>query len=319
MRAYLDPVRKTFSNGVYLEGFKSKRKKFMWSMTGFGSGNQSVSGSTITTQITSVNRKQTDIRIKLPTELLYLEIEIRNRIASKISRGGLQVRIELQPSANFSDLLSIDNELVDRLSTLMVDLSNKLNLDNQVTLGDLFQIPNINIITTDKLPIEKLELGVLQSLGEAIDHLIDAKIEEGKKLGTDIRKRHKILLGYVNDIESNISEIIKVAEKKLHERIGKIVNDLEIDDERLVKEIAFLTDRCDVSEEITRLLSHLESIEAQFSVNDPVGRKLDFLIQECFREINTLGAKCNHIETSKIVIDFKTELERIREQVQNIE
>ncbi len=291
----------------------------MWSMTGFGSGCQSVGGSTITTQITSVNRKQTDIRIKLPTELLYLEIEIRNRIASKISRGGMQVRIELQPSANYSDLLSVDKELVDRLSTLLAEISNKLNLEDKATLGDLFQIPNVNIITINKLPVEKLEHGVLQSLDEAIERLIDAKIEEGEKLGADICKRHKVLLGYVQAIESNISEVIRVAGQKLHERIGKIVNDLEIDDERLIKEVAFLTDRCDVSEEITRLLSHLESIEGQFSINKPVGRKLDFLIQECFREINTLGAKCNHIETSKIVIDFKTELERIREQVQNIE
>ncbi len=291
----------------------------MWSMTGFGSGCQSVGGSTITTQITSVNRKQTDIRIKLPTELLYLEIEIRNRIASKISRGGMQVRIELQPSANYSDLLSVDKELVDRLSTLLAEISNKLNLEDKATLGDLFQIPNVNIITINKLPVEKLEHGVLQSLDEAIERLIDAKIEEGEKLGADICKRHKVLLGYVQAIESNISEVIRVAGQKLHERIGKIVNDLEIDDERLIKEVAFLTDRCDVSEEITRLLSHLESIEGQFSINKPVGRKLAFLIQECFREINTLGAKCNHIETSKIVIDFKTELERIREQVQNIE
>ena len=291
----------------------------MRSMTGFGSGSYSISGATITTQITSVNRKQTDIRIKLPTDLLYLEIEIRNQISSKISRGVLQVRIDIQPSDNYSDLLCVDDNLVARLYTVLSDISAKLNLDKKMTLGDLFQIPNINIISTKKLPNDELEAGVLQSVGEAVENLIHTKLEEGKRLNKDIRERHQILLDCMRAVESNIPCVNELAEKKLRERIGKIVSDIDIDDERLIREIAFLTDRCDISEELTRLSVHLESMETQFSLHVPAGRKLDFLIQECFREINTLGSKCNHIETSKKVIDFKTELERIREQVQNIE
>jgi len=291
----------------------------MLSMTGFGCSSCTKDGVKISVQITSFNRKQTDVRIKLPGDLAFLEINIRNRIVEKISRGAIQVKIEVSQESDSNNFVKVDIELARQIYSELERLKNELQLDGKISIDHLLQIQNLNILKIQEFPEEKLEEMVIEAVNEALEKLISAKKIEGNQLKSDIRSRHIILNDYLQNIKAQAPKASEINKVKYHSRIKKMVSEINVDDDRLMKEIAIQTDRYDITEECTRLTSHLDLLGTIFEVSEPVGRKMDFLIQECFREINTIASKCNDLDIAKVAIDFKTELERIREQVQNIE
>ena len=291
----------------------------MRSMTGFGSAENSQNGAKISIQISSYNRKQADIRFNLPRELTPREPELRKRIHDRISRGAITVKIDVKFDPKVGESLTIDRDLASTIFRELTQIKSLLELDGNISLQDLLSLQNVEIIKRSEFDFEKISEAIHSILGQALQELVDRKDEEGESIKLDLEGRHKKLTTYVNKVMEIAPEIPKRHQKILTQRIQQNLEEIPIDEDRILKEVVLFADRCDISEEITRLSTHLTYMDKLFKKSEPVGRKLDFLIQEIFREINTIGSKCNDIDISTTVIDFKSELERVREQVQNIE
>ena len=291
----------------------------MKSMTGFGSSDSSLGGTKISVQISSVNRKQTELRVMLPRDLFCLERNFRERIKKAVSRGAINVKVELDVLRGGDDCVSPDIELSRSLYNGLKALKEDLHLEGAISISDILRIPNMDLFKKQEMPIEKISELSLSVLDKALEELIASKILEGNSLQKDLKKRHETLLDIVEKIGELAPDVPIQYQKKMASRVQERMDTIQLDDERIYKEVALFADRCDISEEITRISSHLSQMKTLINSVEPVGRKLDFLIQEIFREINTIGTKANNVEISTHVINFKTELERIREQVQNIE
>lgn len=291
----------------------------MHSMTGFGRGEAVHQGLAIIAQVSSVNAKRNEVRLSLPRELNCAEPAIRKRVGQRIARGVLRVGIEFDGRDAGARNVKADLPLARGYVGELERLNRELGLDQQVLLRDLLLVPDLFAVAGPDLGQAELEALVLEALDAALDALIAMRGEEGEALARDLEERCQLLAGMVDKIAAWAPDLPAQYRQRLLERIERLAADVALDNDRLMQEVALFADRCDVSEEITRLRSHLEQMKAIFAADGSVGRKLDFLIQEVFREINTIGSKVNHLDTAHCVVDFKTELERIREQAQNVE
>jgi uncharacterized protein (TIGR00255 family) len=288
-------------------------------MTGYGRGEVDRGGTKISVELNSVNRKQSDIVMNLPRDLTELEPRIRQTINEKMSRGRMNVLVTLQESANGTRQLALDTGLARSYHEAMLTLQKELSAPGEITIGTILQAPGVmrspehTIEATAAWPI--LE----QALAAALAELIKMREREGKHLAKDLIHRLKVLRKEIKEIRALYPDVVKKYRSALLERIEKAGLNLPIEDERLLKEIAFFADRSDISEELTRLESHLAQFAHHLRKNEPVGRTLEFITQEIFRELNTLGAKSNDAAISQRVVSCKSELEKIREQIQNLE
>ena len=288
-------------------------------MTGYGRGEADHGGTKISVELNSVNRKQSDIVMNLPRDLTELEPRIRQTINEKISRGRMNVLVTLQESANGARQLALDTGLARSYHEAMLTLQNELSAPGEITIGTILQAPGVmrspehSIEATAAWPV--LE----QALTAALAELLKMREREGKHLAKDLIHRLKVLRKEIKEVRALYPDVVKKFRSALLERIEKAGLNLPIEDERLLKEIAFFADRSDISEELTRLESHLAQFAHHLRKNEPVGRTLEFITQEIFRELNTLGAKSNDAAISQHVVACKSELEKIREQIQNLE
>jgi uncharacterized protein (TIGR00255 family) len=288
-------------------------------MTGYGRGEADRGGTKISVELNSVNRKQSDIVMNLPRDLTELEPRIRQTINEKISRGRMNVLVTLQESANGARQLALDTGLARSYHEAMLTLQKELSAPGEITIGTILQAPGVmrspehTIEATAAWPV--LE----QALAAALAELIKMREREGKHLAKDLIHRLKVLRKEIKEVRALYPDVVKKYRNALLERIEKAGLNLPIEDERLLKEIAFFADRSDISEELTRLESHLAQFAHHLRKNEPVGRTLEFITQEIFRELNTLGAKSNDAAISQHVVACKSELEKIREQIQNLE
>jgi len=288
-------------------------------MTGYGRGEADHGGTKISVELNSVNRKQSDIVMNLPRDLTELEPRIRQTINEKISRGRMNVLVTLQESANGARQLALDTGLARSYHEAMLTLQKELSAPGEITIGTILQAPGVmrspehSIEATAAWPV--LE----QALAAALAELLKMREREGKHLAKDLIHRLKVLRKEIKEVRALYPDVVKKFRSALLERIEKAGLNLPIEDERLLKEIAFFADRSDISEELTRLESHLAQFAHHLRKNEPVGRTLEFITQEIFRELNTLGAKSNDAAISQRVVACKSELEKIREQIQNLE
>ncbi len=289
------------------------------SMTGFGSGDCRRGGFAITVQITSVNRKHMDIHVHLPKELTHIETLIRTTLGKKLGRGVINVKVNLSVESAAAMAPKIDLEAAREVYRELAELKNALNLPGDISLHDLIDSPQFNIVAPPALPSEQLTEMILEALNQALSALVAAKTQEGNVLAMDLDQRRQRLLDHLATITQHNQSASERIYVKLKERVQHLLREIPLDEERLLKEIALQVDRCDVTEEITRLHAHLGQMEELLTNDGSCGRKLDFLVQEMLREITTTGAKCAVLEITRTVIEFKAELERIREQIQNIE
>jgi uncharacterized protein (TIGR00255 family) len=288
-------------------------------MTGYGRGEADHGGTKISVELNSVNRKQSDIVMNLPRDLTELEPRIRQTINEKISRGRMNVLVTLQESANGARQLALDTGLARSYHEAMLTLQRELSAPGEITIGTILQAPGVmrspehSIEATAAWPV------VEQALAAALAELLKMREHEGKHLAKDLIHRLKVLRKEIKEVRALYPDVVKKYRSALLERIEKAGLNLPIEDERLLKEIAFFADRSDISEELTRLESHLAQFAHHLRKNEPVGRTLEFITQEIFRELNTLGAKSNDAAISQHVVACKSELEKIREQIQNLE
>jgi uncharacterized protein (TIGR00255 family) len=277
-------------------------------MTGYGRGETDHAGTKFTVELNSVNRKQSDVVINLPRDLVELEPRIRQTINQNISRGRTNATVSLHSGANGARNLALNTELARSYHEAMRALQKELNAPGEITITTILQAPGVMRFPEEALNPEDTWPAVERALRAALADLIKMREREGKHLAKDLIHRLKA-----------IRKKLKEVRAALLDRIQKAGLPLASEDERVLKEVTFFADRSDVSEELTRLESHLAQFAHHLRSKEPVGRTLEFITQEIFRELNTLGAKANDAAISQRVIACKADLEKIREQVQNLE
>lgn len=290
----------------------------MRSMTGYGRGEASSNGSKFSVELNSVNRKQNDVLVSLPRELAELEARVRDVINTGISRGRLTV-VVAHHAGNGSSQVALDHSLARTYYDAMLALKKELGASGEINIETVLRAPGVLRIPEEVIDADNAWPHVETALKTALKELVKMRECEGKHLAKDLIKRLKLLREAVRKIREVQPGVVKRYRQNLHDRILKAGVDLPIEDERLLKEVIFFADKCDITEELTRLESHFAQFAHHLRKNEPVGRTLEFMSQEIAREFNTIGAKANDVEISQLVVMCKAELEKVREQLSNIE
>jgi len=289
------------------------------SMTGFGEGSASADGIRVMVEMSSVNRKQLDVNISLPRNLVALDAQVQGLVRKEFSRGRISGIVRVEAAAGSAGVVKMDSKLAAQYVEGLRQTAKKLKLPDDLGAETLARLPGLVSIEQDKLDADHVTDVLGQAMAKALCGLAKMRSAEGRALEKDLRNRLSLLEGRMKAIKGLAGHVVESYRKKLFQRLEDAgLEDLAAD-ERMVKEIALFADRCDISEELTRLKIHLGQARKLLRSTEPVGRTFDFLCQELFREINTIGSKANEVEITRQVVDFKTELERIREQVQNVE
>lgn len=288
-------------------------------MTGYGRGQCVHNGSKFTVELNSVNRKQSDVVVTLPRELAELEPRVRDLINSEVTRGRLNVVIACHQSPAANAPSAIDAELARTYFKAMLALQKELGASGEIGIETILRAPGVLRGGDTTLEPEEAWAPLERSLKDALRDLVRMREREGKNLAKDLIKRLKTVREAVRQIRKLQPGVIERYRQNLHERIQRAGIDLPLDDERLVKEVIFFAEKSDITEELTRLDSHFAQFAHHLRKAEPVGRTLEFMSQEIGREFNTLGAKANDIQISQLVVACKSEMEKVREQIQNIE
>ena len=293
----------------------------MKSMTGYGRGECTAKGASITVELNSVNRKQAEVSLSVPSELESIEPDLRDLILASVSRGRVSGRVVLQyTGASRASAVAVNETQAKAYRRELSKLAKSLEIPDNLSLDSLLRLPGVLESAQPILDAKAFRAPIKSALGQALEGLLSMREKEGANLGRDLAKRLAKLRRIVKRVAKLAPDVLKHHRERLIERLKKAnVEVPDMDDDRLLREIVYYTDRTDVTEELTRLGSHFVQLEECLSDVVPVGRKLDFLAQEMFREINTIGSKANDANISSEVVTLKTELEKIREQVQNVE
>lgn len=292
------------------------------SMTGFGKSSLSNNYYKVDIEIKSVNNRYLDIFVKLPKQLNTIDENIRRLIKKRVYRGRVDVFIEFKKIENDdTDINFFDKKIIERYMKNLDKISTDLRIENNLELKDYIYLPDVIKEGKEDYDISIIEEILFDAVNKAIDELIKSRSIEGNELIEDIMDRLGILDEKIVIIENSLEYINKHIYSNYLEKINTLLGDLGImaDEQRICQEIAIISDKTDITEEIVRAKTHLDNFRKIIKNEEVVGRKLDFIIQEINREINTIGSKTSKIEISTTVIDFKSELEKIRQQLQNIE
>ena len=288
-------------------------------MTGYGRGQSVSNGTKFSVELNSVNRKQSDVTVNLPRELSVLEPGVRDVINAQVSRGRLNVIVAFHTTAGVSQKQALDVALAKTYFQAMSELQKELKAAGEISIETVLRAPGVLRMQEEQISTEAAWPHVESALKEALADLVSMQEREGKHLAKDLIKHLKVVRQSLRKIRQLHPAVVRKYRQLLHERIEKAGLDIAKDDERLMKEVVFFADKSDISEELTRLDSHLAQFAHNLRKTEPIGRTLDFMTQEIYRELNTLGAKANDVDISQLVVTCKAEMEKIREQIQNIE
>ncbi|MGI6285381.1 YicC/YloC family endoribonuclease [Neomoorella humiferrea] len=291
----------------------------LYSMTGYGRGEAKSDGLTVTVEIRSVNQRFLDVVVRLPRLYAALEEKIRQVIKNALSRGRVEVMISINEEFGEKRPLTVDMGLAMAYYNALKELAQKLALSADITAEKLLAFPEVVKIAEPQWDEAVLWPVVEEALTKALDELLAMRRAEGGRLKADLEKRLLYIRQQVEAIRERAPEVPREYAKRLRERIAELCGGIPLDPGRLEMEVALLAERADVTEEIVRLLSHLEQLALAMDGTEPAGRRLDFILQEMWREINTIGAKAGDLAISNLVVAVKGELEKMREQVQNLE
>ena len=288
------------------------------SMTGYGKSSLCVNSREYQIEIKAVNHKYIDVNIKLPRIISYLEDEVRKYIISRIKRGKIDITITFENYGKDGNNIKINTELAKFYIESLKKLAEEENLSTEISVTEITKLPDVLTVKND-INENEIKQELLQALEEATDQLIEMRKKEGAKISVDI-------LNKIDQIEIKTNEILQLSTGLIEEYVVKLearIKDLlktdELDKVRLMQEVVIYADKCSIEEEVTRLKSHISQLRNLINIDEPTGKKMDFLIQEMNRETNTIGSKSNNLDITNDVITIKTILEDIREQIQNIE
>ena len=289
-------------------------------MTAYGRGEFTLDKMTFIAEIKSVNNRYRDVILRIPKALLVFEDEIRSYIFSRIRRGRIEVSIQVEKNgAEPGYNLELNLPLVESYLRIFRHLSEEFGLDKPIGPDYLCQMKDVIIVKSEDEDSDRVRSGLQEVLKRAIDSLNAMRLREGEAIEEDFRTRLQRIEEGLDDIKNRAPLVVEHHRRKLTERIDQILPDVEIDENRLLQEVAIFAERSDITEEIVRTGSHLKQFHHYMTINDAVGRRLDFLVQEINREINTISAKASDSSISAGVVEIKAELEKLREQIQNVE
>lgn len=290
----------------------------MKSMTGFGRASLESNGKNYIIEIKTVNNKYSDITVKSPKRLSFMEDKIRKQIANRMTRGKVEVSVSFFDFSNKSKNVVLNKEIAKEYIKQLREIADENNLSENISVVEIAKLPDIlNSIDSDN--DEEIASEALQCLNMALDSLIEMRKAEGENIKQDLLIRIERVQNLVDKIAENSKGIVEEYVSKLEKRVKEILKTDVVDENRIAQEAVIYADKTSIEEELTRLNSHIVQFKELANSDGPVGKKLDFMIQEMNRETNTIGSKAGSGEITKAVIDLKVELEDIREQIQNIE
>ncbi len=290
----------------------------MRSMTGYSKLSYQDENFQIGLEIKSVNNKSLNLKIKLPSVLNFLENKIRTQVGEKVTRGSIDLKIDFEDKREMENMFEYD----ENICKAYLNVLNKMeeNLGEKFTNKMDYLVRNLNVIKKNENDTEGYEAVLSEKIDELLNSFIEFKVEEGERLREYFKERVAFIEERVETIKLHKEEVVKIYKEKLIKRLDSIRGEIEFKEEDILKEILLFTDKSDISEEVSRLESHLKQLKTELdSESSTVGKKIDFILQEMFRELNTSGVKANSYEISKLVVECKNEIEKIREQAMNIE
>jgi len=288
------------------------------SMTGFGAGKGSSGDEEIVVEIRSVNHKYCEVKARLPRELGALEVEIARVVKERLARGGVEVTA--RRAGNHGAVAPrVDVHLAEAYARAFAEIQARLALPGTVALADVLAADGVLRLEEREVDVDAARVAILRGLERAVEALLAMREREGAALAKDLSSRLDQIEGIVARVQTLVPRSVEHHRARLEERIAELARGIPLDPARLAQEVALFADRTDVTEEITRLGSHVAQVRALLAGGEPAGRKLDFIVQEMHREANTIGSKSQSAEVVGEVVSLKAEIERMREQVQNVE
>lgn len=287
-------------------------------MTGFGRSKKMVDDTTVTVEMKTVNHRFSEYHIRIPRPFLYLEDRIKKQVNPYISRGRIEIFVMIEGNNLLKRRLNVDWTLIDEYYHFIEDLKEKYHINKDHELSHFLMKEDLIHIEEVEEENKELESVILQAVDEAAKHLYEMRKVEGEILEKDLYNHLRKMENLTTELEQYAPKVVEIYRERLLKKMEEYVQSMS-DESRILTEVAIFADRSDITEEITRLKSHIQQFETILQENGPVGRKLDFLLQEMNREVNTVGSKGNDSNIAKLVVEMKSNLEKMREQVQNVE
>ncbi len=289
------------------------------SMTGYGRAVETVNGREFTVEIRSVNNRYLDCTVKMPRIFSFAEDAVKQMVKSAVSRGKVDVFVSVNAEAASDVQVTLNKPVVEGYLNAMRQMVDEYGVKDDISVTALARMPEVFLVEKPQADEEQLKADLLSVVKEALDNYNHMREVEGAALETDLRNRAATILNLVSQVEQASPQTVADYRKRLEEKMREVLDNKSIDESRILTEAAIFADKIAVDEETVRLRSHLEQMDTMLTNGGGVGRKLDFLLQEMNREANTTGSKCTDVKIARIVVDIKAELEKIREQTQNLE
>lgn len=289
------------------------------SMTGFGRAQKEIDGYIITVEIKSVNHRYFEFSSRIPRQYGFLDEKLKSYINSKVSRGKVDCFVSIEALNTDTAEVVVNHSLASAYVKALKEIANEYELKEDFGSATISRYQDVLVVKKADEDEDKLWSYVKDVCDEAIDKFVSMRETEGEKMKADIYNRGQFILECVSFIEERSPQTVKEYNDKLIERVHELIGDASLDEQRIIQEVAIYADKVAVAEETVRLRSHIDQLNAFINSNEPVGRKMDFLVQEINRETNTIGSKANNVDIARKVVDIKAEVEKIREQIQNIE
>lgn len=289
------------------------------SMTGYGSAKGSVEGQEITVELKSVNNRYLDCSVRLPRNFLFAEDTVKQAVSAGVSRGKVDVFVSAQASQNSGTVVSVNEELARGYRDAVAHIAETLGLESGLSAFSLARFPDVLTVERRELDKDKAAAALSEITAKAVEEFNAMREREGERLRRDMLGKLETIEELVSVVEERSPQTVKEYRERLEARLRDILADRSLDEQRVVTEAAIFADRTAVDEETVRLRSHIAQFRTMLEEGSPIGRKMDFLVQEFNRESNTIGSKCSDASLAKVVVDLKSEIEKIREQLQNVE
>lgn len=289
------------------------------SMTGYGSAKGSVEGQEITVELKSVNNRYLDCSVRLPRNFIFAEDTVKQAVSAGVSRGKVDVFVSAQASQDSGTVVSVNEELARGYRDAVARIAETLGLESGLNAFSLARFPDVLTVERRELDKDKAAAALSEITAKAVEEFNAMREREGERLRRDMLGKLETIEGLVSVVEERSPQTVKEYRERLEARLRDILADRSLDEQRVITEAAIFADRTAVDEETVRLRSHIAQFRTMLEEGSPIGRKMDFLVQEFNRESNTIGSKCSDASLAKVVVDLKSEIEKIREQLQNVE
>lgn len=289
------------------------------SMTGFGRGHKILNGRDITVEIRAVNHRYYEFSSRLPRSLGYVEEKLKSLLQGSINRGKVEISVLISNVEAADEKITINHEIVKEYIEALRSVKDEFGLTDDLSLSNVLRIPDAFTVVKTETDEEQLWEDIKSTAEEALEHFIAMRESEGERMKQDVMSRLDKIEEWVGIVETRSPQVVEDYRKRLYDKMCEVLSTTNIDENRILMEAGIFSEKTAVDEETVRLRSHIAQFRSMLESGEPVGRKLDFLVQEMNREANTIGSKANDVTIAQTVVDLKSEIEKIREQVQNVE